>query len=122
MSGTGEDMTEDRRAKRVGRRIMEEVGRFLIEEFQGPGPWIVTVTRVEVTPDLMTARVFVSVFGDGPEEVLARLEKSKAHVRRLLASRVNLKYNPELVFLPDPAPEYVERLDRLIEMAKKHED
>ncbi len=116
-------MTEDRRAKRVGRRIMEELGRFLIEEFQGPGPWIITVTRVEMTPDLMTARVFVSVFGgDGPEEVFARLEKRKADVRRLLAARVNLKYNPELIFLPDPAPEYGERLDRLIEMAKKHED
>ena len=116
-------MTEDRRAKRVGHRIMEELGRFLIEEFQGPGPELVTVTRVEITPDLMTARVFVSVFGgDGPEEILARLEERKAHVRRLLASRVNLKYNPELIFLPDPAPEYAESLDRLIELAKKHED
>jgi ribosome-binding factor A len=116
-------MTEDRRAKRVGHRIMEELGRFLIEEFQGPGPGLITVTRVEMTPDLMTTRVFVSVFGgDGPEEVFARLEKRKAHVRRLLASRVNLKYNPALIFFPDPAPEYGEHLDRLIEMAKKHED
>jgi ribosome-binding factor A len=116
-------MTEDRRVQRVGRRIMEEMGRFLIEEFQGPGPRIVTVTRVEISSDLMTARVFVSVFGgDGPEEVLARLENRKAHVRRLLAARMNLKYNPKLIFLPDPAPEYEERLDRLIEMVKKHED
>lgn len=116
-------MTEDRRAKRVGHRIMEELGRFLIEEFQGPGPGLITVTRVEISPDLMTARVFVSVFGgDEPEEVFARLEERKAHIRRLIASRVNLKYNPDLVFLPDPAPEYGERLDRLIEIAKKHED
>lgn len=114
-------MTEDRRVQRVGHRIMEELGLFLIEEFQGPG--LITVTRVEMTPDLMTARVFVSVFGgDEPEEVFARLENRKAHVRRLIAAHVNLKYNPDLVFLPDPAPEYGERLDRLIEVAKKHED
>jgi ribosome-binding factor A len=114
-------MTEDRRAKRVAHRIMEELGRFLIEEVQGPG--LITVTRVEMTPDLMTARVFLSVFGgEEPEEVLARLERMKGPIRRLLASRVNLKYNPELIFSPDPAPEYGERLDRLIEKARKHED
>lgn len=115
-------MTEDRRAKRVGHRIKEELARFLIEEFQGPGLSLITVTRVEMAPDLTTARAFVSVFGrEGPEEVLARLEQSKARVRRLLAARVNLKYNPELIFLPDPGPEYEERLDRLIEKAKKSE-
>jgi ribosome-binding factor A len=116
-------MTEDRRAKRVARRIMEELGRFLIEEVQGPGPGLITVTRVEMTPDLVTARVFLSVFGgEAPEEVFARLEEMKGSIRRLLASRVNLKYNPELIFLPDPAPEYGDRLDRLIEKARKHED
>ena len=31
-------MTEDRRAKRVASLILEELGRFLIEEVQGPGP------------------------------------------------------------------------------------
>ena len=108
-------MTEDRRAKRVARRIMEERGRFLIEEAQGPGHGLITVTRVEMTPDLVTARVFLSVFGgESSEEVFARLERMKGSIRRLLASRVNLKYNPELIFLPDPAPEYGDRLDRLI--------
>ena len=114
-------MTENRRVRRVGQRIMEELGRFLIEEFPGPG--LVTVTRVEMTPDLMTARVFVSVFGgEPPEEIFARLENRKAHIRRLIAARVNLYYNPDLVFLPDPALDYGDRLDRLIEAAKKHED
>lgn len=116
-------MTEDRRAKRVGHRIQEALSRFIIEEVQGQGPGLITVTRVEMTPDLLTARVFLSVFGgEGPEEVLARLESMKGAIRRLIASRVNLKYNPELIFTPDPAPEYEERLDRLIEKARKHED
>lgn len=114
-------MTEDRRARRVGHRIQEELGRFLIEE-EGGGRGLVTVTRVAMSPDLQTARVFISVFGgEGPRAVLERLEKRKGHIRRLLASRVNLKYNPELIFSPDPAPEDGERLDRLIEMAKTHD-
>ncbi len=116
-------MTEDRRAKRAAHRIQEELSRFIIEEVQGAGHGLITVTRVEMTPDLMTARVFLSVFGgEGPEEVLARLDSLKGPIRRLLASRVNLKYNPELIFSPDPAPDYEDRLDRLMEKARKHED
>lgn len=116
-------MADDRRTKRVAHRILEELGRFLIEEIQGPGSGLITVTRVEMTPDLETARVFLSVFGgEGQEEVFARIERMKGPIRRFLASRVNLKYNPELIFLPDPSPEYEEHLDRLIEKARKHED
>jgi len=116
-------MTEDRRAKRVAHRIQEELSRFIIEEVQAQGSGLITVTRVEMTPDLETARVFLSVFGgEGADEVVERLERMKGSVRRFLASRVNLKYNPELIFLPDPSPEYEERLDRLIEKARRHED
>lgn len=115
-------MTENRRGKRVGSLIQEELSRFLIEDVQGEVPGLITVTRVEVTADLMTAHVYLSVFGGGDTEVLlALLEKRKGHIRKILASRIKLKYNPQLFFSLDPTPEDEEKLDRLFEMAKKHE-
>jgi len=115
-------MTENRRGKRVGSLIQEELSRFLIEDVQGQVPGLITVTRVEVTADLMTAHVYLSVFGGGDKEVfLALLEKRKGYIRKILASRIKLKYNPQLFFFLDPAPEDEEKLDRLFEMAKKHE-
>ncbi len=109
------------RTRRVAELVQAELSRLLISEFQDAASGFLTVTRVEMTPDLLTARVFLSVFGtDDTHVVLDRIEKSKGYIRRTLASRVKLKYNPELFFALDPGPEHQERIDRLIEEAKRH--
>jgi ribosome-binding factor A len=109
------------RPRRVAELVQAEISRLLITEFQDPASGLLTVTRVEMTPDLHAARVYFSVFGTAdPQELLARIEKRKGHIRRTLASRIRLKYNPELFFALDPGPEHQERIDRLIEETKKH--
>jgi ribosome-binding factor A len=111
------------RARRVAQLIQEELGRLMIREFQDPSSGLVTVTRVEVTPDLLNAHVYLSVFGAGdPQAFLDKLETSKGYIRKTLASRVKLKYNPALFFSLDPGPEYADKIDQLIEQAKKHEN
>jgi ribosome-binding factor A len=109
------------RPRRVAELIQAELGRLLIEEFQDAGSGFLTVTRVEMTPDLLTARIFLSVFGtDDPGAFLARLERSAGYIRHVLASRVKLKYNPQLFFALDPGPAQESKIDRLIEESKKH--
>ncbi|HPW19056.1 MAG TPA: 30S ribosome-binding factor RbfA [Candidatus Aminicenantes bacterium] len=109
------------RPRRVAGLIQAELGRLLVEEFQGPGTGFLSVTRVEMTPDLLAARVFLSVFGtDDPGALFARVERSAGRIRRVLASRVKLKYNPQLFFAPDPGPGHEAKIDRLIEESKKH--
>lgn len=109
------------RPRRVAELVQAEIGRLLIEEFQEPGSGFLSVTRVEMTPDLLAARVFLSVFGtDDPGALLARVERSTGRIRRALASRVKLKYNPQLVFALDPGPAHEAKIDRLIEESKKH--
>jgi ribosome-binding factor A len=109
------------RTRRVAELIQEELGRLMIHEFQDPATGFVTVTRVEMTPDLLNARVYLSVFGGTePEAFVDRLEKSKGRIRKALASRIKLKYNPALFFALDPGPEYADKIDRLIERVKKH--
>lgn len=111
------------RGRRVAELIQEELGRLLIREFRVPGTGIVTVTRVEMSPDLLAARVFLSVFGSPePEGVLAGLESRKGFFRKALASRVKLKYNPALFFVLDPGPEHADRIDRIIERTRKDGD
>ena len=109
------------RTRRVAELVQAELSRLLIVEFQDASSGLLTVTRVEMTPDLLTARVFLSVFGtDDPAALLDRLEKRKGYIRRTLASRIELKYNPQLFFALDPGPGHQERIDRLIEETKKH--
>ena len=112
---------KDIRPRRVAELVLAELSRLLISEFQDPSSGLLTVTRVEMTPDLRSARVYFSVFGMAdPRDLLARIEKSKGHIRQMLAARVKLKYNPKLFFALDPGPEHQERIDRLIEETKKH--
>jgi len=110
------------RTRRVAELIRAELGRLLLLEFRDPASGLVTVTRVEMTPDLLTARVFLSVFGGpDPAVLLDRVERGKGALRRALASRVKLKYNPELFFALDPGPEHQDRIDRLLEETKKND-
>ncbi len=109
------------RTRRVAELVQAEISRLLIAEFQDAASGLLTVTRVEMTPDLLTARVFLSIFGPGdPAALLGRLEKGKGSIRRTLASRIKLKYNPQLFFALDQGPGHQERIDRLIEETKKH--
>ncbi len=109
------------RTRRVAELIRAELSRLLITDVQDPSLGLLTVTRVEMTPDLLAARVFLSVFGgQDPGALLGRIERSKGTLRKALASRVRLKYNPELFFALDPGPDHQDRIDQLIEETKKH--
>lgn len=110
------------RTRRVAELIRTELSRLLLAEFQDADSGLITITRVEVTPDLMAARIFLSVFGGrDPQGVLERLDRSKGALRHALAPRVKLKYNPQLFFALDPGLDHQDRIDRLIEERKKHE-
>lgn len=114
---------ETRRQKRVGSLIKEELSRLLIEGIQGPSSGLITVTRVEMSADLKTAHVYLSFYGkDKKEEILESIEKRKGFLRKAIASRVKLKYNPLLVFSLDKTPEYEQRIEELLKIAKKHEE
>lgn len=111
------------RTCRVAELIQEELGRLLIRDFQDASSGLLTVTGVEVTPDLLTARVRLSVFGNQePEALLELLERSKGALRKALASRVKLKYNPQLFFVLDKGPELQDKIDRLIDKVREHDD
>jgi ribosome-binding factor A len=108
------------RDKRIGALIKEAISPVLIKEFQDAASGLLTVTRVEMTADLRTARVFVSVFGSADRDaVLARLAKGAGVLRKAVASRVKLKYNPVLIFALDLGPDHEARIDELLKLTKK---
>jgi len=108
------------RQKRVASLIKEELSRLLIEGFQSSSSGLITITRVEMSNDLNSAYVYLSFLGkEDQEDILELLEKKKGILRKSIASRVKLKYNPKLIFCLDKTLEYEERIDALIKTAKK---
>lgn len=107
------------RVRRVEALVKEALSPLLIRDFQDEASGLLTVTRVEMTADLRTARVYVSVFGGTDREAaLGRIAKESGALRREVAARVKLKYNPELVFVLDLGADHEARIDALLERTK----
>lgn len=110
------------RQQKVGTLIQAELSKLLIEEFQNSSSGLITVTGVEMSSDLKTAYVYISFFNREQEKALfERLEKRKGFLRKSIASRVKLKYNPELIFSRDPTLDYEAKIDELIDHLRKNE-
>jgi ribosome-binding factor A len=111
-----------RRQKRVASLIKEELSRLLVEEIQDSSSGLITITRVEMGPDLKTAHIYLSIFGGKQKEtILELLDKEKGYLRKSIASKVKLKYNPLLIFSFDPNPDYEAKIDKLLENIRKDE-
>lgn len=107
---------QGKRLERVNQLIKEEISRLLQREVKDPRLGFVTVTEVEVTPDLKTAKVFVSVLGT--EEQWARSLQALASARGFIWSwlrrHLDLRVTPELVFRPDHSMEHAARMQSLL--------
>jgi len=112
-----------RRQKRVASLIKEELSHLLIEGIQNSSSGLITITRVEMSPDLKTAHIYLSIFGGEQDEAtLELLDEKKGYLRKSIASKVKLKYNPLLIFSFDPNPDYEAKIDKLIEKIRKDEE
>ncbi len=115
-------MNESLRQKKVASLIQSTLSSQFIQLFQDPSTSLVTVTRVEMTKDLKTARVYISVMGKkNGDAVLRLLEDRQGMLRKAVASHTKLKYNPKLIFLRDLAFDHAERIDELLSDMKKNE-
>jgi len=115
-------MNSSQRQKRVSSLIKEELSRLLIELVQDSSSGLITVTRVEVSKDLKSAYVYLSFFGaEDQEKVLGLLEKRKGFLRKSIASKIKLKYNPMLIFSLDTTSNYEKRIDEILRDVKKDE-
>jgi ribosome-binding factor A len=105
------------RRHKIAEQLRTEISAIFARELRDDLPGLVTVTTVEITPDLRRARVLISLFGSAEQKsvALATLEKSAAFIRRLLGTRMRLRHTPELTFVEDHSIEEGDRMVTLIE-------
>lgn len=110
------------RTERLSAVIQRDLGKIIQKSYQGSGSFI-TVTKVEVTPDLMIAKVHLSVYAPGKDEdaLFARLEDNKAAIRKELADKIRhqVRRIPELHLINDQTAEYVEKMEGLFQKIRK---
>ncbi len=106
-----------RRTVRVNELLREEISELLQRDVKDPrlGEGLLTVTEVQVSPDLRHASVFVSYLGeDDRRVVLDGLSAAAPFLHRELVRRLTIRRVPELSFRFDPSIERGARLASLI--------
>jgi ribosome-binding factor A len=105
------------RIKRVEHLLRSEIANILLFEVQDPRLKFVTVTSVKMSKDLQRAIVFVTVLADSKEkrdDAFQGLESAKGFIKKQLASRVVLKFMPELTFKYDKSLDHAEKIDAVL--------
>jgi ribosome-binding factor A len=111
------------RTERVASLIKEEIGGYFIREYRDPSYGFITVTDVQVTPDLRIAKIFVSIMGTEKvkETTFRMLKDQKPAIRAFIGSHVRLKFTPSVQLYIDDTLDRAEKIDRLIRQIHKEE-
>ena len=116
-------MTESKRQKQVAGVLHEELTSIFtkmgLNMIEGS---LVSISSVKVTPDLLEARIYLSLFpADKSEITLNRIEDASHEIKRTLASKVKhqLRRMPELKYFIDDTLEQVFKLEKLFEQIHK---
>lgn len=109
-------MPTGRRPRQVADLLLAELAAVIQRDLRDPGIGFVTLTGVRLSPDLRSARVYVSVLGDEEREkaALAALARAASYLRRAVAPRLRLKQVPHLAFYSDPSVRQGARIESLL--------
>ena len=94
--------------------VVREVLADELERLSDPRLELVTVTGVDVAPDLRHATVYYAALGEQTDETDAALRAAGSHLRAALGRQVRLKYLPHLEFVVDPAILQGRRVEELL--------
>ncbi|TMK37682.1 MAG: 30S ribosome-binding factor RbfA [Actinobacteria bacterium] len=109
-----------RRYDRTARvnEVVREVLADELERLADPQLGLLTVTGVEVSPDLRQATVYYSALipseGEAEHDIAGALSAARPHLQAAIGRQVRMKYTPQLVFREDPAIRTGERVDEIL--------
>ena len=103
-------------------RLSEDMKRALISVIGGMKDprlqgGLLSVMRVEVAPDLSSAKVYISMMGreDGSKEAAAALNRAAGHVRSEIAKRMHIRKTPEFRFIADDGARYAAHIGEILQ-------
>jgi len=107
------------RPQKIGDLIQRELSDLLYRELRDPRVGMVTITAVDVSPDMSHAKVFFTILDkENLKQTSEALQRAAGFLRSQLARRVKMYTIPELRFHYDESIERADRLSRLIDSVK----
>jgi ribosome-binding factor A len=109
-------MSQGSRPDRVADQLRSELAQMLARDVHDPGVGFVTITRVQVTPDLQQARVMYTALGDDKSraQTARALARVAPFLRRQIGGRLRLKRAPEFKFVYDESVAGQDRIEQIL--------
>ncbi len=106
-----------RRVLKVAQAIREVVSSAILIDLKDPRVSDVTVTLVEVSGDLRTAKVYVSVMGDETKQKLCLrgLQNSSGYLQKKIGKRIETRYTPKITFVLDKGVKHSMEVTRILD-------
>jgi ribosome-binding factor A len=112
------------RHRRAADLIQRDLATLIQREMDSKRFGLITISAVDVSPDLLQAKVFVTTLGDNSDvdALITALNNRAAHFRHELAQNSSLRTTPKLNFVFDASIEYGSRLSALIDSVQIKSD
>lgn len=110
------------RRHKVAELIKRNVATIIQQDLRAPQGTMISVTRVDMSPDLKHAKIFVSILGNARGSAKTLLENRKNQIRKTLAQSVNLRYTPALMFIIDDSIQYGMHIGGILNQIKENEN
>ena len=114
------------RMDRVNEELRREISIVIDQNLKNPNiTGIISVTKVKTSPDLKSAKVYISLLNcKSKKNTLEGIKNASGFIRTEIAKRVNLRYTPELIFQIDESMEYGAKIDSILKeiMPEKEEN
>jgi ribosome-binding factor A len=109
-----------KRSVRVGDLIQQTVSE-VVRELKDLDTGLVTIVGVKLSDDLLSCRIYYSVFGsdEDKKKINMGLKKNTKEIRHQLAIRLNLRRTPEIVFVYDDTNETADKVFNLLKKIEK---
>src|SRR4051812_11643385 len=103
------------RTERVAGEIQQALAHLFQTEFADVTDGMITVTKVRMSPDLGSGRVYLSLLGGtlAPERTIQAIKLEVPHIRAAVARRIRLKFVPDLHFYLDDTQEEVQHIEEI---------
>jgi ribosome-binding factor A len=111
------------RTEKVQEFIKQELSKIILTELKDPRIGFITVTKVDVTGDLRSAKAFISLMGNDEEKAATwqALQHALGYMRSEIGKRIRLRFTPELSLHIDESLEYSSRIQELLTKIKTEE-
>lgn len=111
------------RTEKVSEEIKHKISSVLSKDLSDMHLGLVTVTKVIMSRDLKTAKIFLSFLGNksSGDECISRINERKKQIRMHLSSMIYLRSIPELFFYYDDSLEYANKIDEIIKEIHKND-